>query len=74
MTRYRVMYAKEDGWCEWIHPLPGYRFSCCDCGLVHDLEFQYVREDKRIIFRARRNARSTAAVRRERKRKKEPSE
>jgi hypothetical protein len=64
MTRYRVMYAGEDGWCDWIHPLPGYKMACCDCGLVHDMEFDYIKKDKRIVFRARRNARATAAARR----------
>lgn len=32
----------EDGWCEWIHPLPGYLMQCCDCGLVHDMQFAIV--------------------------------
>lgn len=34
------MYAGEDGWSEWIHPLPGYRMQCCDCGLIHEAQFQ----------------------------------
>lgn len=33
------MDPDEDGWSEWIHPLPGYLLQCCDCGLVHDMEF-----------------------------------
>ena len=28
----------EDGWTEWIHPLPGYLMKCCDCGLVHEMD------------------------------------
>lgn len=36
------MIADEDGWSEWIHPLPGYLMQCCDCGLVHKMEFQIV--------------------------------
>jgi hypothetical protein len=28
----------EDGWSEWIHPLPGYLMKCCDCGLVHEMQ------------------------------------
>lgn len=28
----------EDDWSEWIHPLPGYRMGCCDCGLVHEMQ------------------------------------
>ena len=61
------MIAGSDGWSEWIHPVPGYRMQCCDCGLVHDAEFQIVkREDDApqnsgetdegvIVFRMRRH-------------------
>lgn len=28
----------DDGWTEWIHPLPGYLMQCCDCGLIHEME------------------------------------
>jgi len=28
----------EDGWSEWIHPLPGYLMRCCDCGLIHEMQ------------------------------------
>lgn len=30
------------GWSDWIFPKPRkpYHMMCCDCGLVHDLEFQ----------------------------------
>lgn len=61
------MKAGEDGWCEWVHPLPGYLMACCDCGLVHEMEFAIVAaqpdnltfndgEDTGhiVIFRARR--------------------
>jgi hypothetical protein len=59
----------EDGWCEWIHPIPGYLMQCCDCGLIHEMEFAIVKHDPEndpdtlsegesddgvIIFRARR--------------------
>lgn len=59
--------VNEDGWCEWIHPLPGYLMQCCDCGLIHEVEFEIVKradneilnpgEDDRhvIIFRMRRH-------------------
>lgn len=61
----------EDGWCEWIHPLPGYLMQCCDCGLVHEMQYAIVpshencgdaelnegeTKDGVIIFRARRHA------------------
>lgn len=32
------MTPDENGWSEWIHPLPGYLMQCCDCDLVHEME------------------------------------
>ena len=30
----------DDGWCEWSYPKhKGYLMQCCDCGLVHEVEF-----------------------------------
>lgn len=63
------MAAIEEGWSEWIHPLPGYLMQCCDCGLIHEMEFEIVPHGKKrkalnpgegkrrgvIIFRARRH-------------------
>lgn len=57
-----------NGWSEWIHPVckPSYRMACCDCGLIHDMQFKVVkyRGQSRIIFRASRNNRATSAMRR----------
>lgn len=48
---------------EWVQPVrKGYKMACCDCGLVHVLDFRVV--NRRIQFRAFRNERSTAALRR----------
>lgn len=48
---------------EWIQPIrTGYKMSCCDCGLVHELDFR-IRKG-RVQYRARRNQRSTGQVRR----------
>jgi hypothetical protein len=48
---------------EWIEPREdGYKMACCDCGLVHNLDFRV--EDGRAQFRVFRNNRSTAMVRR----------
>lgn len=31
----------EEGFCEWVCPKPtGYLMQCCDCGLVHEVEFR----------------------------------
>lgn len=65
----KPMEAGDEGWSKWIHPLPGYLMKCCDCGLVHEMEFEIVPhgegrtelnpgESRRkgvIVFRARRH-------------------
>lgn len=61
----RHVVDEIDGWSDWVQPIEsGYRMACCDCGLVHEMEFR-VDEENRAQFRARRHIRSTAAVRRE---------
>jgi hypothetical protein len=67
--RYPIQYETgEDGWCNWIQPKEpeegGYRMMCCDCRLIHDMEFRV--DNGRIQYRARRNNRATAAGRRKR--------
>ncbi len=48
---------------EWIEPvMRKYRMLCCDCGLVHEVDFRIV--GRGIRLRASRNARATAAARR----------
>lgn len=39
---FELMTPDEDGWSDWVHPLPGYLTKCCDCGLVHEMEFAIV--------------------------------
>ena len=52
----------EDG--EWIQPVTeGYKISCCDCGLVHKLDFR-ISEEGKIQFRASRDNRATGQRRR----------
>ena len=82
MPRFRKEQEVEDGWSRWVPPrMDAYRLACCDCGLVHDMEFKVVEKIKdnpdgtwehgepldpakyRVLFRARRNNRSTAAIR-----------
>jgi hypothetical protein len=55
---------------QWVQPVRrGYRMQCCDCGLVHQLNFRLVPRGAghTIQLQAFRRARSTAAVRRERR-------
>jgi len=44
-------------WREQIH-----RIACCDCGLVHDFEFEV--KGKYVVIRATRNNKATAQRRR----------
>lgn len=60
---YMAKYPQiQDG--EWVEPVnqKAYKMACCNCGLVHVLEFDIVK--KRVQFRAHRDNRATAAVRR----------
>lgn len=60
-------YAKPKAG-EWVQPVRnGYRMMCCDCGLVHRLDFRLVKygASRRVIrFRAFRDNRATANTRR----------
>lgn len=48
---------------EWVSPRrKGYKMQCCDCGLVHLLEFRI--HNGHIQMRGFRDERATAAVRR----------
>lgn len=67
MGRYEKVTTSE-----WIRPKRrGYRMSCCDCGLVHELDFALIPwgRGKKIILRARRHEKDTAFVRQRMKRK-----
>lgn len=59
--RYDQVY---DG--EWVEPIrKGYRMKCCDCGLVHIMDFRLVPakgRGKAIQFRARRVRRKTRRI------------
>lgn len=48
---------------EWVQPVRrGYKMGCCDCGLVHRMDFRI--HHGRAQFRAFRAPRSTASMRR----------
>jgi hypothetical protein len=42
--------------------MANFREQCCDCGLIHRLDFRIV--DGKVEFRTRRDDRATAAARR----------
>jgi hypothetical protein len=55
---------------EWLRPVKkGYKMACCDCGLVHKMEFAHVPygNGRKIVFRAWRDERATSAFRRNKK-------
>ena len=66
------------GYGEWIRPrMRNFREQCCDCGLIHRLDFRIVDDGKgepqgrarrssrlRVEVRTRRDDRATAAARR----------
>lgn len=32
------------GWSKWVSPkMKGYKMECCDCGLIHEIEFDIVK-------------------------------
>ena len=71
MSRYRAYSVNADGWTDWIKPEQPkprgvYKLACCDCGLVHDVQFRVDRDGDEhvVVMRLRRNNRSTAAMRR----------
>jgi hypothetical protein len=50
---------------EWVQPIRrGYKLRCCDCGLVHRMDFRIYR--RRVQFRVFRDNRATSAIRRKR--------
>jgi hypothetical protein len=61
--KYRQEIETENGWTEWIQPIRrGYKMACCDCGLVHVIDFRM--RKGQIQFRARRDNRATGQRRR----------
>jgi len=61
-----MKYKKQfDG--DWIQPIRrGYKLRCCDCGLVHKINFRLIkgRRGLKIQFQPFRDERATAGVRR----------
>lgn len=55
---------------QWVQPRRrGYKMCCCDCGLVHTMNFRIVKSGRGsfIQLQAFRNERSTALSRRAKK-------
>jgi hypothetical protein len=60
MARRRVVQIVDDEWyaIDWRRQ----REMCCDCHLVHDIDYRV--KDGTLMFKARVNKRATAAARR----------
>ncbi len=60
-TRIKMSYEEPKAG-QWVQPVyKGYKMACCDCGLVHVLDFRVYKG--RVQFRAFRHARATAGMR-----------
>jgi len=47
MAKLHTEHELANGWSRWVPPkMKGYKMACCDCGLVHDMEFKVVRVTK----------------------------
>ena len=63
MKRMKIERELANGWTRWVQPVKrGYLMACCDCGLVHRMDFRVV--DGRVQFRAQRAPRLPAQRRR----------
>lgn len=49
---------------DWVEPTPqrGHKMRCCDCSLIHVMDFRV--KNGKVQFRPRRDKRATAAARR----------
>jgi hypothetical protein len=58
-VKYTQVYDQE-----WFRPTPqsGHKMRCCDCALIHVMDFRV--RDGKVEIRARRDKRATAAARR----------
>lgn len=67
----KPMPPGRGGWSEWTEPvMKGYMMQCCDCGLIHEMQFKVLQKigdtgpdgtwpakeikNGRVSFRARR--------------------
>lgn len=62
IKRFKVEVEQKNGWSRWVQPVRrGYLMSCCDCGLVHRMDFRIW--NGRVQFRAQRAPRYTSVER-----------
>lgn len=66
MKKYPKHYAPNPK--EWVPHLPKMQWQCCDCGLVHNVEFKIRTLDVRMT----RNLKETKITRRKNKQSPNP--
>lgn len=42
MSNDGQLFANEDGWSDWVVMYSNHVHTCCDCGLVHDVQYRRV--------------------------------
>ena len=48
MKRMHPEREGKNGWSRWVRPVQSnYMLACCDCGLVHRMQFVVVKVDRR---------------------------
>lgn len=74
-VKYSIPKDGKNGWTAWFSPKHGhannnYKMACCDCGLVHELQFRIKMANvdghpkNSVFMRVRRNNRATGQMRR----------
>lgn len=50
MPKYKVVTQQGKNYSNWIFPNDrlDYRIACCDCGLVHDMQFAVMRVKRQL--------------------------
>jgi hypothetical protein len=69
LARKQTMRYENPSSGEWIQPVRrGYRLMCCDCGLVHRVDYRIIKyaggRRIKMQFRVYRDNRATAQARR----------
>ena len=64
-VEFRKIRNKGRAFCDWQQPvMKKYFLACCDCGLVHEMQFRIVGVKKQAVqYRCRRAEGLTAARR-----------
>lgn len=49
MAKYPKITVNDDNWSDWLKPvMKNYKMACCDCGLVHNIDFKILKQ-KRLV-------------------------